>query len=95
MEDKDEDYDSLFEVHTNESTNLEEKLATQGFEKDLDLDQMNFNLIKNSKAFKNNKNIKQSFLEVLDNDEAQSGMSGLYDPVKRSEDDYSSLMFSQ
>lgn len=55
IEENDEDLDSLYEVDS-DNKNTESTGATQGFEKDLDIDEMNFNLIRNSNAFKTNSN---------------------------------------
>ena len=67
IEERDEDIDSLFDVDTSDIQHTESTIATQGFEKDLDIDEMNFNLIRNSNAFKS-KSTKEDILNVLEED---------------------------
>ena len=67
IEENDEDLDSLFDLD-DEKNNTESTIATQGFEKDLDIDEMNFNLIRNSNAFKT-KSKKDEILSVIEDDE--------------------------
>lgn len=58
-----------------------------GFEKDLDLNEMNFNLIKNSNAFKP----KPGFIVE---DDIQVGYSSMLDPIRRTEEDKNSWLFN-
>ena len=88
VEENEEDLDSLFEVES-DNKNTESTGATQGFEKDLDIDEMNFNLIRNSNAFKS-KSKKEEILKVIEDDEQpkMGAFAGLFDPKRRSEEDY-------
>jgi hypothetical protein len=62
-------------------------MTTGGFEKDLDLNEMNFNIIKNSNAFKS----KQGFIEE---DELKVEHS-MFDPKRRSEEDKKSWLYNR
>jgi hypothetical protein len=67
----------------------EETAVTQdlAFEKDLDLNEINFNLIRNSNAFRP----KPGFIEE---EEVKTGFSSLFDPKRRSEEDNNRWLFN-
>ena len=79
-EENEEDFDSNFDIES-DNKNAESTGATQGFEKDLDIDEMNFNLIRNSNAFKT-KSKKEEILKVIEDDKQpkMGAFAGLFDP---------------
>ena len=89
IEEKEEDIDSLFDIDSDKQ-NTESTIATQGFDtKDLDIDEMNFNLIRNSNAFKTKSTNDQILNVIEDDDQPRMGsIAGIFDPARRSEEDY-------